>query len=83
MTVSEGSMTRQEVVDYYAKRSGRDITNMVYLYAFGLFKLAVILQQIYYRYATGKTQDERFAPLGAVVEHLAQRTCAVIDSGKY
>jgi len=83
MTNSEGSMTRQEVVDYYAERSGRDITNMVYLYAFALFKLAVILQQIYYRYATGKTQDERFAPLGMVVEHLAQRTCGVIDSGKY
>ncbi len=83
MTVSEGSMTRQEVVDYYAERSGRDITNMVYLYAFALFKLAVILQQIYYRYATGKTQDERFAPLGLVVAHLAQRTCTVIDSGKF
>lgn len=83
MTSSEGSMTRQEVVDYYAERSGRDITNMVYLYAFALFKLAVILQQIYFRYATGKTQDERFAPLGMVVQHLAQRTCTVIDSGKY
>jgi len=83
LTVAEGAMTRQEVVDYYAQRSGRDITNVVYLYAFALFKLAVILQQIYYRYATGKTQDERFAPLGMVVQHLAQRTCAVIDSGKF
>jgi aminoglycoside phosphotransferase (APT) family kinase protein len=83
MTSSEGSLTRQEVVDYYAEKSGRDITNMNYLYAFALFKLAVILQQIYYRYATGKTTDERFAPLGMVVQHLAQKTCGVIDSGKY
>jgi aminoglycoside phosphotransferase (APT) family kinase protein len=83
LTVSEGSMTRQEVVDFYAKKSGRDVTNLLYLYALALFKLAVILQQIYYRYATGKTQDERFAPLNVVVQHLAQRTCTVIDSGKY
>lgn len=83
MTVSEGSLTRQEVVDHYASRSGRDVTNLLYLYVLALFKLAVILQQIYYRYATGKTQDERFAPLGQVVNLLAQRTCRVIDKGRF
>ena len=57
----EGAYTRQEVVDHYAGRTGRDVSGLVFYYAFALFKLAVIAQQIYYRYAKGFTRDERFA----------------------
>jgi aminoglycoside phosphotransferase (APT) family kinase protein len=43
---------------------------MPWYHAFGIFKMAVVVQQIYFRFTRGQTQDERFAPLDAVVEHL-------------
>ena len=46
---------------------------LVFYYAFGLFKTAVILQQIYYRYAKGLTRDQRFAPFNQVVRALAEQ----------
>ncbi len=57
----EGVCTRQEILDRYARASGRDVSHSVFYYAFALFKMAVIAQQIYYRYAKGFTRDERFA----------------------
>jgi len=53
-------MTRNEAVDRYGERSGRDVSKMDFYYVFGLFKIAVVVQQIYYRYAKGQTRDERF-----------------------
>ena len=66
-----GSWRRNEVVAHYADASGRNVSGIEYYYVFGLFKLAVIAQQIYYRYHQGITQDARFARLDAVV-----RACA-------
>jgi len=65
----EGAATRQEIVDRYALATGRDVSHMVFYYAFALFKLAVIAQQIYARYARGFTRDARFALMlpGAVI----------------
>lgn len=62
-TTLPGNPTREEVVERYARKSGRNVDNIVYYYAFGLFKIAVIIQQIYYRYKKGHTSDERFAGL--------------------
>ena len=62
-TIFEGNPMRSEIVASYAKKSGRDIHNMVFYYVFGLFKIAVIAQQIYYRYSKGLTSDPRFANL--------------------
>ena len=56
-----GFMTRTELMDRYAQRSGRDLSAMHWYLVFGYFKLAVILQQIYARWEKGQTQDERFA----------------------
>jgi aminoglycoside phosphotransferase (APT) family kinase protein len=56
-----GFMTRKEFIDYYAKKSGRDLSEMHWYMVFGYFKLAVILQQIYARWHKGQTKDERFA----------------------
>lgn len=56
-----GTMTRAELAERYLEKMGLSPKNMVYYYIFGLFKLAVIAQQIYFRYAKGFTQDERFA----------------------
>lgn len=62
-TTMEGNPGRNELVEMYAKKSGRPINNLVFYYAYGLFKIAVIVQQIYYRYHNGLTQDKRFANL--------------------
>jgi aminoglycoside phosphotransferase (APT) family kinase protein len=58
-----GNFTRKEYADLYAKESGRDISNIIFYYVFGLFKNAVIIQQIYDRYEKGLTKDPRFASL--------------------
>jgi aminoglycoside phosphotransferase (APT) family kinase protein len=61
VTVNEGFFTRTQFIELYAKKSGRDVTNMNYYLTFAYFKLAVICQQIYYRYKKGQTNDLRFA----------------------
>ncbi len=60
----KGMMTREQVVDYYLQKSGKDIANFNYYYVFGMFRLAVIAQQIYKRYKEGKTTNKKFAILG-------------------
>lgn len=67
-TIFEGNPMRSEIVASYEKKSGRDIHNMVFYYVFGLFKIAVIAQQIYYRYSKGLTSDPRFANLDKAAE---------------
>lgn len=65
-----GSMTRGEVVERYARASGRGVENMAFYLVFARFKLAVIVQQIYYRYHQGLTKDSRFAVMAGVVKIL-------------
>ena len=74
-----GSLTRQAVVERYATASGRDVSNIVFYYAFGVFKIAVIAQQIYYRFARGHTQDPRFARLNQVVAACARMSARAIE----
>jgi Predicted aminoglycoside phosphotransferase len=59
----EGMLTRKEQLDLYSKLTGRNINNFDFYYCFGIFRLAVIAQQIYYRYYNGQTKDERFKVL--------------------
>ncbi len=82
LTQEPGSMTRREVAECYGARAGRDVTNIGFYYVFGLLKLAVIVQQIYYRYKKGLTKDKRFAPLIFVVGALGIRAVDVIENGK-
>jgi len=56
-----GFLTRREAVARYGKRRGVDVSNVPYYYVFGIFKIAVVLQQIYVRYHRGQTKDQRFA----------------------
>ncbi|UOY07152.1 phosphotransferase family protein [Muricauda sp. SCSIO 64092] len=62
-TVMEGNPSRSEIVHQYALKSGRSVDNLVFYYVFGLFKIAVIAQQIYYRFKHGHTNDSKFAHL--------------------
>ena len=65
--------TRKEIVGYYSKKTGFNVENINWYYAFGAFKLAVILQQIFYRYQKGQTQDERFSNFGKRIDALINR----------
>lgn len=65
-TIMPGNPTRTEIVHEYALKSGRDINNLTFYFAYGLFKIAVIAQQIYYRFKHGFTKDPRFANLNKV-----------------
>ncbi len=65
-----GFMTREEATRRYAERSGVPIDDIAYYVVFGTFKMGVVLQQIYFRFHRGQTQDERFAPLGELAKNL-------------
>ncbi|HXY06400.1 MAG TPA: phosphotransferase family protein [Terriglobales bacterium] len=60
LTTQPGWYTRDQFVQRYAEKTGRDLSNIRYYEVLGIFKLAVILQQIYYRFRRGQTQDSRF-----------------------
>jgi len=68
-----GMLTRKEVVDYYMEQSGFRTANFDFYEIYGLFRLAVIIQQIYYRYYHGQTKDKRFAAFGHAANYLEQR----------
>jgi aminoglycoside phosphotransferase (APT) family kinase protein len=67
---SPGFMSREEAAKRYAERSGRDLDRIPYYTVFGTFKMAVVLQQIYFRFHQGQTQDPRFANMGDAAEGL-------------
>ncbi|MEH7076770.1 phosphotransferase family protein [Neobacillus drentensis] len=77
--VHDGFFTRKEFIDLYAKKSGRDITSFNFYLTFAYFKLAVIGQQIYYRYKKGQTTDPRFANFNYFVKNLLQHAASVAD----
>jgi len=64
------NLSRDELVEMYAAASGRDVSNILFYYVFGTFKIAVIAQQIYARYVKGFTNDVRFASFDSFVEAL-------------
>jgi aminoglycoside phosphotransferase (APT) family kinase protein len=82
ITMKPGMFRRADVASRYFERSGRSTDQLVFYYAFGLFKTAVVLQQIYYRYAKGLTQDPRFAPFITVVRALADQAKTSIERAR-
>ena len=63
----------------YAERSGRAVDDVLFHYVFALFKLAVIVQQIYRRYMDGHTSDPRFAPLIHMVRVLGTQATRALE----
>ncbi|MBN3524862.1 phosphotransferase family protein [Paenibacillus apiarius] len=70
LTIQPGFMSRDEFLEAYAARSGRDVSDVHYYLTFAYFKLAVICQQIYYRWKKGQTKDGRFARFNETVQAL-------------
>lgn len=68
-----GMPTRQELVDYYCDRMGVTAGNWLFYDVFGAFRLAVIMQQIYYRFHSGQTHNPAFANLQMFASYLIAR----------
>ena len=83
LTHLPGNLTRLEFARRYAEGSGRDISNLLYYYVFGLFKNAVVIQQIYGRYKKGLTNDPRFAGLLAGVQALSREGVKSLEANRY
>ncbi|RLQ96108.1 phosphotransferase family protein [Falsibacillus albus] len=76
VTIHPGFMNRREFIEEYGRRSGRDVGSMNFYLTFAYFKLAVICQQIYYRYKKGQTNDPRFSGFNQFVESLIKLGCS-------
>jgi aminoglycoside phosphotransferase (APT) family kinase protein len=79
-TTCAGNLTRAGLVERYARNTGRDTSPISFYLAFARFKVAVIVQQIYYRYHHGLTQDPRFARMPEVVKALLRASLATARS---
>ena len=75
-----GFPTRDAAVERYARRTGFDVSQAHWYHIFGIFKLIVILQQIYIRFLRNQTQDTRFMTLGGLVEGLAKKGVALLSA---
>jgi len=74
-----GWYTRDQIVARYAAKTGRDLSNISYYEVLGMFKLAVILQQIYYRFRRGQTQDARFQHFDKRVKNLVELASSLVE----
>jgi aminoglycoside phosphotransferase (APT) family kinase protein len=63
-TTAPGWMDRAAALELYSESTGRDLTDAGWYVVFGTWKLAIVLQQIYIRWARGQTRDRRFEALG-------------------
>jgi len=70
---------RRDVIELYARLSGRDLSGLDWYSAFAYFKLAVICQQIFYRWKVGQTRDTRFAAHEAVACNLVRQAARVAE----
>src|SRR5712692_717674 len=79
LTALPGFYTRDELIDRYARRSGRDVSHIAFYEVFALYKTAVVVQQIYIRWKRGQTKDPRFGAMAPRVEALAQAALALAE----
>ena len=82
LTRLPGNLTRGEVLRYYAQKSGREINEPVFYYVYGLMKIAVIVQQIYFRYRQGFTKDPRFGVLDRLVKACGMQAQRALEKNR-
>ena len=81
-TTEPGSLTRAEIVHYYSQKTGCETSRIAFYLAFARFKLAVIVQQIYFRYQQGLTKDERFASMPGRIQMLLRASLHGAQTGR-
>jgi aminoglycoside phosphotransferase (APT) family kinase protein len=72
ITHGPGWFTREEIIERFEEMTGRDLSQIIFYETFARFKVAVVIQQIYFRYIQGQTQDERFRNFDSLVLELAR-----------
>lgn len=77
-TNAPGMLTRDEVIAYYGEKTGWKVDNFDFYLVYGLFRLAGIAQQIWYRYYHQQTTNPAFAQFGPMVNYLEQRCLGLI-----
>ena len=77
MPLDDRFLRRQQLIDHYAQHSGRDLSHIHFYHALSLFRVTVIIAQIFVRYVRGQTQDKRFAAFGPRIPAAAQAALEV------
>ena len=72
-------MTREEIIERYEIKTGRDLSRIVFYETFARFKVAVVIQQIYFRFAQGQTHDERFRHFDVLVRELVDEALELAE----
>lgn len=80
LTAQPGWYSRARIVERYAQKTGRDVSRISYYEIFALFKVAVVLQQIYFRFWRGQTTDQRFKDFDLRVRGLVEAAAKMIEA---
>ena len=80
MPLDDRFLRREELIARYAEHSNRDLSAIHFYHALSLFRVTVIIAQIYVRYVRGQTQDKRFAAFGPRIPAAAQVALEVAKS---
>jgi aminoglycoside phosphotransferase (APT) family kinase protein len=81
-TDAPNSLRRMDVVERWSTKTGRPVTNLVFYFAFALFKLAVVAQQLYQRYVRGLTQEPRYAFMIEGVKGLTRTAVRSVETNR-
>lgn len=81
-SAAKGMMKRQEILQFYADKTGADISGFQFYYIYGIWRLAVIIQQIYARYYRGQNDNPRFKPYGQMTNALGNLARYKIKTGQ-
>lgn len=81
-SMADGMLTRAEIIDMYGTATGYDMSKFAFYHVYGVFRLAVIIQQIYYRYYHGQTQNKAFASFGHMTNTLGNYARSLIEQSK-
>ncbi|WP_066304205.1 phosphotransferase family protein [Bacillus sp. FJAT-29814] len=80
VTSQPGFLSRNDLIERYALKSGRDIPALHFYLAFAYFKTAVVMQQIYYRWVKGSATDPRFSSLNQSIDSLMEYSYEIINT---
>jgi aminoglycoside phosphotransferase (APT) family kinase protein len=77
-----GNLTRAEFAERWARATGRDASRVLFYFAFSLFKLGVVAQQLYKRWVDGLTKEDRYSVMLAGVQAVATAALVAIEKGR-
>jgi len=82
VTNGPGWLTREQIIERYEASTGRDLSHIVFYETFARFKVAVVIQQIYFRFLRGQTRDERFRNFDALVRELTEEALTLAEQSR-